>query len=135
MTSDFLATVLDVLNTSRPEDQRDWALDGDSIMPVLLQTGGDRGIEWMFETTKQVGYRHGKWKYIHGYKSCSSPDCQVEELYDLSQDLGETQDVSATYPDVLKAISANFTSWLASVQHSRVVEQGCPEINVDFLKN
>lgn len=130
MTTDFLATVMDVLNISRPEDQRGWTLDGDSIMPVLTQTGGmpDRGIGWMFGTTKQVEYRHGKWKYIHGSKSCGNDNCRVPELYDLSQDLGEKNNLASTEPDVLAAVSANFPSWLASVQHSHTVEQGCAPI-------
>ena len=46
-------------------------------------------------------------------------------LYDLETDLGERNDVSAQYPDVLKAIMANFTLWHESVMHSIDDESKC----------
>lgn len=35
MTSDFFATIVDVLNVERPAKQAGWAVDGRSIMPLL----------------------------------------------------------------------------------------------------
>lgn len=35
VTHDFLTTVMDVLNVSRPATQADWGVDGRSILPLL----------------------------------------------------------------------------------------------------
>ena len=35
LTSDFLATIMDVLNVTRPANQADWGVDGRSLMPLL----------------------------------------------------------------------------------------------------
>ena len=48
VTMDFLATIMDVLNVSRPASQAEWAFDGKSIMPILRgETWPERGIGWM----------------------------------------------------------------------------------------
>jgi arylsulfatase A-like enzyme len=124
---DFMATVMDVLDVERPEAQAGWAFDGQSVMPILTQSGSfaERGIGWMYQSPAQHGYRYGQWKYVNGSQSCSQPSCREAFLYDLSQDLAERNDVKAQYPEVFAAITRNFTEWLASVVHSRNVEQGC----------
>ncbi len=35
VTHDFIATMMDVLNVSRPETQAQWGFDGRSLMPLL----------------------------------------------------------------------------------------------------
>lgn len=44
----------------------------------------------------------------------------------------ERNDVSAQYPDVLKAIMANFTRWHESIMHSIDVESKCNAQVPDF---
>merc|ERR1712150_216453 len=70
----------------------------------------------------------GKWKYVHGSRSCSKDDCNAELLFDLEADLGETTDLSKKYPDVLEAIRANYSSWYATVENSRNVESQCDNL-------
>merc|ERR1712232_1434911 len=67
----------------------------------------------------------GKWKYVHGSTSCQNDDCRKDMLYDLEVDLSEKNDVSNQYPDVLKAIKANFTTWYDSISNSRSTESLC----------
>ena len=53
VTMDFLATVMDVLDVERPEEQKDWHFDGVSIMPILRgDTPEPRGIGWMYNQPK-----------------------------------------------------------------------------------
>lgn len=127
-TVDFLPTMLDVLGQQRPAAQRDWTLDGTSILP-LLKTGSmaDRGIGWIYRDghNDDVGFRYGKWKYVDKSKSCGAADCRKPMLFDLSQDLGEYHNVAAQFPDIFRQIQANATAWVASLKHSMEVESGC----------
>merc|ERR1712048_61350 len=116
-TSDFLATIMDVLNVQRPDSQKSWGFDGESVMPTLRgESRPERGMGWLFDKfpAPSSGYVYGKWKYVNGSESCKTA-CDHDLLYDLSNDLGEQNDLSEKYPDVLAAIRANFTSWMQSV--------------------
>merc|ERR1712048_133086 len=107
----------------------DWGFDGKSIMPILQgKEWPDRGIGWLFDkwgTESNHGFRFGKWKYVHGSKSCGHADCQGDQLYDLDLDLGERNDLSNQFPEVLEAIKANYTVWYDSVARSRDHESMC----------
>jgi arylsulfatase A len=134
---DFMATIMEVLGVERPPEQRDWAFDGVSVLPILRgQTPPTRGIGWIFDTAdlnvqKGYGYRYGKWKYVQGSISCTLQSCRLPQLYDLSTDLGERHDISAQHPSTLKAIMANFTTWHQSIMHSIDSESKCaPDFKV-----
>lgn len=133
VTMDFLPTIMEVLGVQRPVEQQHWAMDGQSIMPLLTGKGvfPARGLGWMYKDTKQVGFRYGKWKLVHGTASCSQNDCEEPLLYNLELDVAEARNVAQQNPEILHAITANFTVWLASVMHSREVEQGCPKLSLD----
>merc|ERR1712070_771872 len=123
------ATMMDHLSVDRPATQAGWGFDGKSILPILRgEQWPERGIGWVYNKwtlDSPHGYRYGKWKYVRGSTSCKSADCQKETLYDLEMDLSEKNDVSAQFPDVLKAIKANFTEWYDSVSKSRNEESLC----------
>jgi len=134
VTMDFLATMMDDLAVDRPATQTDWAFDGKSILPILRgEQWQERGIGWMYygltynepTLSSPYGYRYGKWKYVRGSTSCQNSDCQKDMLFDLESDLGEKNDVSGQFPDVLEAIMANFTEWYDSVFKSRREESLC----------
>lgn len=114
-------------------------INGTSILPILKgETLPERGMAWYYgmgthgvPTVEQgFGFRFGKWKYVVGSKSCTSPDCRAPQLYDLSLDISETTNLNDTYPDVLAAIAANFSIWNASVQLSRSNESFCDDGSV-----
>lgn len=135
VTMDFMATVLDVLNLSRPPTQQNWNFDGVSILPILRgEVPEPRGIGWMYSEplkSEQRGYafRYGKWKYVAGGISClannATFNCSKEQLYDMRTDYVEDHDLADQFPEVLAAISANFTAWYRSVWDSRVNETKC----------
>ena len=130
---DFLPTVMEVLNVSRPPAQSAWAFDGQSVLPILQDAGyvaPERGIGWMYalptmDAKRGYGYRWGKWKYVAGSASCTEDACMQPQLYDLEADLGERNNLAAAQPAVLAAIEANFTSWYNSMQDSRANEAHC----------
>lgn len=128
-TDDFLPTVMEVLGVSRPADQADWHVDGQSVMPLVKGGPGALpiiGRGWMFENSAQRGFRLGPWKLVEGSKSCSNADCQKPLLFNLEEDLAEANDVSAQYPSILASMQGNLTAWFDSVNESRVKESGCP---------
>lgn len=150
-TSDFLATIMDVLKVERPASQADWGMDGRSIMPLLTapvpkvpqtrtvyQDGTNvmpvHPMGWMYngwnasDPTTHYGFRYGQWKLVRNSKSCSADDCKVAQLFNLADDLGERFDVSKKYPDVFEAIQQNWTVWYASVMQSIVNESQCPNL-------
>jgi arylsulfatase A-like enzyme len=102
---DFLPTVAEAAGAEAPKN-----LDGVSILPTLLgrpqqQQRAHEFLYWEFhERGFEQAVRAGDWKAVrHG------PD-QPLELYDLESDIGETTNVAAKHPDVVKKIEAYLTT-------------------------
>eukprot|EP00052_Salpingoeca_macrocollata_P018934 m.156138 g.156138 ORF g.156138 m.156138 type:complete len:229 (+) comp20824_c0_seq2:975-1661(+) len=135
ITHDFLPTVMDILQVERPAAQRDWALDGTSILSFLdnpAQGVPARGLGWLFTTTRPEnptrGFRYGPWKLVNGSTSCKEKGCEQPRLFNLDTDLTESVDLSEKEPEIFKAIQANFTTWWNSVWHSIRAESNCPNV-------
>ena len=87
---DFLPTACELAGIKPPED-----IDGISYLPTLLgkkQTKHDH-LYWQSGTAK-VAVRKGRWKAVRVGKTGSL------ELYDLSKDIGEKNNVAAVHPEV-----------------------------------
>jgi hypothetical protein len=133
VTMDFLPTIMEVLGVDRPAAQRSWAIDGVSILPILRgETPPERGIGWMYNVpvagANGYAYRYGKWKYVSGGASCTEKatfNCLKPQLYDLSVDYVEDNDLAEQEPEVFAAIAANFSAWFASVHNSIANESMC----------
>ncbi len=91
-TMDFYVTFPTMLAIELPQDR---VIDGKDILPLLL---GEEGATSPYEYflcygeslntgPKAVAIRHGKWKYFYGTG-------RSHQLYDLSQDVGESTNVS-----------------------------------------
>lgn len=132
---DFMATIMEVLDLERPADQKDWAFDGVSVLPILKgESVAERGIGWMYSkpvASPKNGYafRYGNWKLAVGGVSCSAEhasfDCSQPQLYDMSVDKEENFDLSKKEPVVFAAIQRNFTIWFNSVHNSISNESKC----------
>jgi len=73
--------------------------DGASIYPAIKgeKVKKDRFLYWeFFELGFEQGVRYGRWKGVKRHHKL--------ELYDLKNDIGETQDVAAAHPDIVKTI-------------------------------
>ena len=131
VTNDFLPTVCDILDISPPADRR---LDGESILPLLLNKGasGQRSssIKWAFKikdgrfgSSYQVAIINNKnFKLIANYRK---EKVTGAELYDLSEDPAENIDVSAQHRDMFKELSKEVESWRLSVKESAISEVRC----------
>ena len=100
--ADFLPTVAEIAEFDVPD-----GVDGSSILPVLLETGGsarDRFLYWGGTPGRAEAVRKGPWKAVR-----ESPD-QPLELFDLSRDVGEERDLAAEQPEIVAEILAYLDS-------------------------
>lgn len=60
--------------------------------------------------------RDGKWKLL------TDPDGKPRELYDLDQDIGESNNIAADQPEVVKSLNRKLAAWMRDVgleEHGR----------------
>ena len=97
---DVLSTLCDVAGVEKPKDT-----DGISFLPALL---GEKQKEheylyWEYpEYGGQIAVRMGKWKAV--CRNMIRKNNFTFELYDLSEDIGETNDIAAEHPDIIKKV-------------------------------
>jgi arylsulfatase len=105
---DLLPTLIDLCGLEKPGQAR---FDGASLANLLRGTTdalpdrmcvvqyGQRPLKW------DCAVMWNKWRLVKG-----------EELYDLKSAPGQTKDVAATQPDVLKKMRDHYEKWWASVE-------------------
>ena len=120
---DDLTTMMDILPTvvrlavTEPPDDR--IIDGQDIRPILFDESGSGSaydeIGFFYYHMQQLqAVRSGPWKlYLPLDEKLSNLRGIVEgcepadaELYDVRNDLGETKEVSAEYPEVVERLMA-----------------------------
>jgi len=119
---DFYPTLLDITGAKKPAGKQ---LDGVSLMPLLTQSGklAERALFWhfpiylqkysnedgsrdpLFRTRPGCVVRLGGWK-LHEYFEDGAL-----ELYNLKDDLGERNNLSAKMPDKAKELHAVMLRW------------------------
>ena len=115
-TIDILPTIAEVCGVDLPP----LPIDGLSIWPILSGQSNAKSPHdalWFYWGAELQGVRSGPYKlhFPHAYRSVKEvghdgqpgPYQQLKTdqvLYDLAQDIGESQDVSTRYPDVVKKL-------------------------------
>ena len=98
---DVPATLAELVGAGRPPG------DGVSMLPEMLRNAGEpRPREFLYfefpEGGGQLAVRLGRWKGVKtGLKDNRNSRWQ---LYDLEADTGESTDVAATHPEILKQL-------------------------------
>jgi len=111
--NDMLATLAALVEYELPIDQ---AQDSDNLLPVFM--GEDNSPirnEVVVQSNKQLfAIIQGKWKYIGvgDYKS-PTPESPPGELYDLSTDVSESNNLYDTYPQKVEELKALLRAKLA----------------------
>lgn len=109
---DFYPTFLETVGAAGRKNQ---PLDGESIMPLLKQTGGLKrdAIYWHYphyHHSRPAGaIREGKYKLIEFYE-----DGKLE-LYDLAKDIGEKNNLAAEMPERAARLQRKLARWRRSV--------------------
>lgn len=116
---DFFPTMLDMAGVKYD------GLDGKSLLPILQGRDNildDRPIFWHYPHYGNQGgspsgaIRQGKYKLIRFYETGS------EELYDLSKDISEENDLIDKLPEVRNELSEKLSEWLKEVNASMPTE-------------
>jgi arylsulfatase A-like enzyme len=81
MTMDLFPTIADISGATIPENLK---LDGENLMPLLLEE-------------KKL------WKYL--------VKGEDEQLYNLDDDIGETNNLAQSRPDLVQALRAEYLAW------------------------
>ncbi|WP_146531430.1 arylsulfatase [Novipirellula artificiosorum] len=109
---DLMPTVLDVTGTQYPAsfaDHEIHPIEGNSLQPLLRGKEQPKS-EWMFwEHSGHSAVRNGKYKAL-------KPRKEDWQLYDLSTDRGETNNLASEMPDRVKSMAARWASWATSHQ-------------------
>ena len=101
---DMMPTFCDMAGLEAPKD-----IDGISLLPTLLGRPQRPHPYLYWEFTERGGkqaIRKGSLKAIR-QNITKNPDAPIE-LYDLSQDLGETRDIASQHPDIVRDMAALF---------------------------
>lgn len=101
---DVLPTLCDVVDADIPDDT-----DGKSFLPTLLGNTGQQEHEFLYwefpESGGQQAVRMGKWK---GIRKDIKKDSMRVQLYNLEDDIQETNDISAQNPETVVKIETIF---------------------------
>ena len=102
---DLYPTILEAVGLKKP---RGHVVDGLSFLPVLTQTAAlqrDAYFTWFPHLIPAVSVRQGDWKLIRRFEP--HPDYpDLLELYNLKDDIGETDNLAAKMPDKVAKLNA-----------------------------
>lgn len=119
MTIDLLPTIAEVTGSELPDNK----IDGKSIWNIWTGETDESPHEayyFYYKVNELHGVRYGKWKlyFPHSYRSLNGREggkgglpvkydnntIDQIELYDLSNDISESEDVASQYPEVVMKI-------------------------------
>ena len=119
---DLYPTFAELAGASLPEDQ---PLDGVSLVPALTGSGevperdlvwhfpayleADRSVSGPWRTTPASALRRGPYKVIHFFED------DRWEVYDLTSDVSETDDLSAARPELTEQLRSRLQAWWTDV--------------------
>jgi len=122
---DFFPTILEMAGVTSCHTVQ--SIDGISFVPMLLQTGNTsagRDLFWHYPNKWGVSgpgigtsstIRNGSWKLIYWYKD------QTFELYNIADDMSETDNLASKNPDKVKELASKLGNYLRSVNADRPV--------------
>lgn len=87
----------------------DLALDGFDWWPVLRGEQASPRTEMFWQRRETVAARVGDWKWVDMGEQGSG-------LFDLSEDIGEKNDLSKKRPEVLNRLLGRYENWLAEME-------------------
>lgn len=102
---DFFPTIADLGGIETPQN-----IDGISYLPTLLGEPGQEEHDYLYwefhERGGRLAARKGNWKAVK-YNVLKEPDAPLE-LYDLSVDIDETDNVAAAHPEIVEQMEKIF---------------------------
>lgn len=124
---DLYPTILDAVGLEKPEGH---IVDGLSILPVLEQKSDldrDTLFTWFPHLIPAVSVRSGDWKLIQRWEP-HSIYTEVRELYNLKDDIGETNNLASEMPEKVAELENLITGFIADTKPFE------PKPNPDYRK-
>ena len=120
ITMDFYSTILDIADIpgESDSDSREAQIDGLSLVPVLRNPAARLGREalyWHYPhyhkqgATPYSAIRVGDWRLVEFFEDGRA------ELYNLTEDVGESNDLAAELPDRTAELKAMLSAWRKEV--------------------
>lgn len=123
VTSDYLPTILDVLDYRIPDSQQR-PYDGVSLLPLIEGNTAQRSRPIAFQSGHSASLTGQRYKLVHNEiqerlrgDNGSTPVAEWE-LYDLIGDSQETQDIADKHPKVVERMRAKLREWQVSCEAS-----------------
>jgi len=110
VTSDYLPTILDILDLEYPRAR---PLDGISILGALSGQKTERTKAIGFICRSQISWVTNQYKLI------SADEGENFELYDLIHDKSEKVNIIEEHPGIAEGLKADLLVWLNSVENSK----------------
>jgi arylsulfatase A-like enzyme len=112
ISTDFLPTILEAVGVKPKQGE---TLDGESIMPLLTQTGGlkRQAIHFHYPNYAWHGRnRLGSAIRSGDYKLITRDDDGSVELYNLKKDIGEQYNLADRQPETAARLKRDLVAWL-----------------------
>lgn len=113
---DFLASFAKLTGQSLPADA---APDSFDVLPALLGNS-QKGRETLVEHANGLAFRKGNWKLLPGRvtagKAAKAKGTGKPELYNLAADLGETKNLAAEQPAMVRELDTLLTEAESNVR-------------------
>ena len=115
ISTDFFPTFVEMAGGNPKETT---AVDGESLVPLLQGTSSlkRKALFWHFPHRGKIGnsgaIRKGNFKLVEKFLTGKI------ELYDLSQDIGETKDLAGQLPDKARELLNDLRAWRKEVKAS-----------------
>ena len=123
LIEDYFPSILEMADVRRYSVPQ--KVDGQSFVPLLRGTGDPsrgRALIWNYPHVwgnrgpgidLNCAIREGDWKLIYSYKN------RQKELYDISHDIGEQHDLSASRPELVRRLSRKLGKRLRAMKAQR----------------
>ena len=98
MTMDMLPTYAELAGATAPDD-----LDGTTLAPLLLEGKPLPKRDLFWRAGRDYAVRRGPWKLVGEGSNV--------QLFNLDEDIGERQDVSAQHSALVKDLLASLKEW------------------------
>jgi arylsulfatase A-like enzyme len=104
---EIVPTLLSATGTDAPENV---VFDGFDLVPVLNGEKKSPRTTMFWQRRSDKAARVGNWKWVDSAKGSG--------LFDLSNDLGETHDLSKEKPEILEMVKARFANWQKEMEEA-----------------
>jgi len=106
---DLFPTFMSVAKAKLPAKVK---LDGCDILPVLTGKDKSKRTEHFWELRGARAARVGKWKWVLPNKRYILPKNTIGQLFDLSVDIGEQNDLAQQRPEILRMMQSKWDAWM-----------------------